>query len=284
MIKATSPIEGEKLEYVGLNLPNGANIDEETGVFTWKPSNSQIGNNHIAITVKDSAGRERVVHFIISVHGSTTGGSGGTTAPTVPVKPEIPEEPEVPTIPETPSSGVRFIDLGNHLWAVDAINALADEGIIKGTSENTYSPGNNITRADFALLLVRAFELSSDNTENFADVEASDYFASELAIARNTGIVGGIGDNKYAPKNFITRQDMMVIVYRALVSKEIAFETSKTPEYEDFAEVSDYAKEAVTALINAGLVNGKNDKVAPLDNTTRAEVAVLLKRILDYSK
>jgi len=54
-------------------------------------------------------------------------------------------------------------------------------------------------------------------------------------------------------------------------------------EYTDFSDVSDYAKEAVSALITAGLVNGKNGKIAPTDYTTRAEVAVLIKRIIDYT-
>ena len=189
-----------------------------------------------------------------------------------------------PKTPET-QEDARFIDIGTHVWARDAINALADEDIIKGTSENTFSPSNNITRADFALLLVRAFELSNDNTENFTDVAESDYFAKEIAIARNTGIVNGIGDNRYAPKNTITRQDMMLIVYRALAKLGVGIKESdvvKADTYEDFSEISDYAKEAVTALVNAGLVNGKNGLVAPTEYTTRAEVAVLLKRILDY--
>ncbi|MBQ9986142.1 MAG: S-layer homology domain-containing protein, partial [Oscillospiraceae bacterium] len=55
-------------------------------------------------------------------------------------------------------------------------------------------------------------------------------------------------------------------------------------DYEDFDSVADYAKEAVKALITAGLVNGKSGKIAPTDHTTRAEVAVLIKRILDYKK
>ena len=50
----------------------------------------------------------------------------------------------------------------------------------------------------------------------------------------------------------------------------------------DTDAVSEYAKEAVTALVGAGLVNGKNGKIAPFDYTTRAEVAVLIKRILDF--
>ena len=106
------------------------------------------------------------------------------------------------------------------------------------------------------------------------------------------GIVNGIGDNKYAPRDTITRQDMMLIVYRAL--KSLALEAKAAPQATDevskaeicpdYADVSDYAKDAVDALVAAGLVNGKSGKIAPRDYTTRAEVAVLLKRILDYVK
>ena len=54
------------------------------------------------------------------------------------------------------------------------------------------------------------------------------------------------------------------------------------PQAPDFDQVADYAREAVSALVNANLVNGKNGLIAPNDYTTRAEVAVLIKRILDY--
>ena len=52
-------------------------------------------------------------------------------------------------------------------------------------------------------------------------------------------------------------------------------------KYADFEDVADYAKEAVSALITACLVNGKSGKIAPTDYTTRAEVAVLIERILN---
>ena len=289
-ISAVSPL-GKDIFYKGTTLPRNAGFDEETGTISWKPTDSQIGDNHFAITARDADGRESTLHFNIKVYGSTSGGSGGggggAGGDTTP-KPETSdkEDTDKPNVGEDiilppAESDVRFTDLGNHAWAADAINTLAEKGIIKGTSETTFAPAKNITRADFALLLVRAFEKESDNTENFADVSESDYFAKELAIARNTGLVGGIGDNKYAPKNAITRQDMMLIVYRALKSEGVEFETGEV-EYEDFADVSDYAKEAVSALIGAGLVNGKNNLIAPKDNTTRAEVAVLLKRVLDF--
>ncbi|MBR2181330.1 MAG: S-layer homology domain-containing protein, partial [Oscillospiraceae bacterium] len=318
---AQSPVEenAPTITYIGATLPRGASINAETGVFTWKPDSSQIGENHVAITARDADGRESTIHFTVTVYGSTTGGSssndstetpsentgtsgdtstpaGGGAAPTD--KPDDAtntdenDNADAATKPDAGGEGSnepKFTDLGNHSWAADAINTLAADGIIKGTSENTFSPASNITRADFALLLVRAFNLTSDNPENFADVSASDYFASELAIARNNGIVSGIGDNRFAPRNTITRQDMMVIVYRALTTKSVdegvsSLTSTDEVSYPDFSSVADYAKEAVSALISEGLVNGKSGNIAPLDYTTRAEVAVLLKRILDYVK
>ncbi|MBQ4316386.1 MAG: S-layer homology domain-containing protein, partial [Oscillospiraceae bacterium] len=309
-------ISDREYTLTGTTLPRGMSLNSGTGVLTWKPDASQVGDNHVAVTV-DNGVMSDTVHFIITVYGSTTGntssdktgnsgtgttdtsagggGGGGGAAPTD--KPDDDDE-SLRLEEKVPSAGEadevekpQFTDLANHAWAEDAINTLADDGIIKGTSASTFSPANNITRADFALLLVRAFNLTSDNTENFADVSASDYFASELAIARNNGIISGIGDNKFAPRNSITRQDMMVIVYRALSSLPLEGKGDRRmavdevlSQYPDFTAVAPYAKDAVSALIGAGLVNGKNNRIAPTDYTTRAEVAVLVKRILDYVK
>ncbi len=308
-VNAESPIENNppKITYIGATLPRGASINADTGTVTWKPDASQVGENHFAVTARDEDGRESTTHFTVTVYGSTTsnknetaetpsggGGGGGGGAAPAPDNTDIPTEKEPETGENSPDASgetdvIRFTDIQNHSWAADAINELAADGIIKGTSASTFSPASNITRADFALLLVRAFKLESANTENFADVSASDYFASELAIARNTGIVGGIGDNKFAPKSKITRQDMMVIVYRALEAS-LALKGGGTEgdggiflsQYPDFANVAPYARDAVSALISAGLVNGKNGSIAPTVYTTRAEVAVLIKRILDY--
>ncbi|MBQ7119349.1 MAG: S-layer homology domain-containing protein [Oscillospiraceae bacterium] len=276
-VRAESELS-ETVTYLATTLPRGASLDSETGAITWTPDSSQVGKNHFAITASDESGRSTTVHFYITVYGSTSGGGGGgATAPSDKPSTDVGEDIILP--PAEPD--VRFTDLGNHAWAEDAINSLADKGIIKGTSETTYSPANNITRADFAILLVRAFKKESDNTENFDDVNESDYFARELAVARNTGLVGGVGDNKFAPRDNIKRCDMMLMVYRVIKDKFVGADII-LPEYEDFDSVPDYAKEAVSALIGAGLVNGKNNKIAPNDNTTRAEVAVLLQRVLEF--
>ncbi|MBQ7055116.1 MAG: S-layer homology domain-containing protein, partial [Oscillospiraceae bacterium] len=304
----------------GVDIPRGASIDSATGKLTWRPDDSQVGNHSFKIKIRDELGRETAVTFVVTVYGRTTEGSSSGETPEIPSAgvsgggaapdtgnssdqtdvgnggSDVPADDKVEDNENSPDASgeteiFRFTDLSNHAWAADAINTLAADGIIKGTSANTFSPAANISRADFALLLVRAFKLSSDNTENFADVSASDYFAAELAIARNSGIVNGIGDNKFAPRNHITRQDMMVIVYRALSSLPLEEKGDRRTavdevlsQYPDFTTVADYAKEAVSALIGAGLVNGKSGRIAPTDYTTRAEVAVLIKRILDYTK
>jgi len=322
-INAATTMEGVDITYTPENLPRGASLNSETGVLTWKPDNSQVGENHVAVNAVDSEGRISTLHFIITVYGSTTGkpetpqtgntnapagggggGGGGGAAPTdeknnvgdssddvgnsgsdVPNDEDSAKSDETEKSPEASGETdiIRFTDLSNYAWAAEAISVLAEDGIIKGTSASTFSPASNITRADFAILLVRAFNLESDNTENFADVSANDYFAKELAIARNSGIVGGIGENKYAPKNTITRQDMMVIVHRALSKMGVNLEVADV-DYADFEDVSNYAKDAVKALITSGLVNGKSGKIAPADYTTRAEVAVLLKRVISLEK
>ena len=275
--------DGGKVTYSANSIPRGASLSED-GTITWKPGSSQVGENHFSVTAYDSAGRESTLHFNVKVYGSTTGGTSGGGGGGTTTTPTVPETPDKSETPDVPNDNVRFVDLGNHAWAADAINALAEKGIIRGTSATTYSPEKNITRADFACLLVRAFEKTSDNTENFDDVLAADYFAKELAIARNTGLVGGIGDNKFAPRDNIKRSDMMLMVYRVIKDSEALVGADIIhPKYVDFESVPDYAKEAVSALITAGIVNGKNNLIAPLDNTTRAEVAVLLLRVLEFT-
>jgi len=318
-ISGGSPIENMETSLSLRTAPRGASLNSDTGAFSWKPDASQVGTHVITVTVTDVDGRQSVRDFKVEVYGSTTGsktettdnntegsessggggGGGGGAAPTD--KPDTETKPDdagstdkTDIDDETDNSNTdvgngvydvpNFTDLGNHTWATDAINTLATDGIIRGTSESTFSPANNIIRADFALLLVRAFNLTSDNTENFTDVSANDYFATELAIARNNGIVGGIGENKFAPRNTITRQDMMVIVYRALQNLNVGLGDFDEPKNKDFTTVAPYAKDAVSALIANGIVNGKSGLIAPLDYTTRAEVAVLLKRILDYTQ
>jgi len=80
-----------------------------------------------------------------------------------------------------------FSDIGNYPWAKKQIEVLASKGVINGTSATTYSPGQNITRADFITLLVRALELKADFITNFDDVKPADYYYNALGTAKALG-------------------------------------------------------------------------------------------------
>ncbi|MDD6308938.1 MAG: S-layer homology domain-containing protein [Clostridia bacterium] len=172
----------------------------------------------------------------------------------------------------------RFRDLSQHTWAREAIIELDEKGICNDLSAIAYAPGRNITRGDFAMFLVRTLGLTGDgSTVSFDDVSPKREYAKEIAIGKATGILNGVGDNKFNPDAAISRQDMMTIISRGM---KLSGETNLS-EYADGGSVSDYALPHVKAMIASGLVKGNADgTINPLGNTTRAETAVIMQRIL----
>lgn len=171
----------------------------------------------------------------------------------------------------------NFADLGGHPWASTAILRLAARDIIRGTSKTEYSPGKNITRADFITLIVRALNLKATKSAGFTDVPDGAYYADAVAAAKEHGIAFGVTETEFDPFADISRQDMMVILARAL---DISGEQSALDAFDDAAELADYARSAAAAMVKNGYIAGSNGKLNPRGHATRAEVAVLLDRIL----
>ncbi|MFC5530861.1 endo-1,4-beta-xylanase [Cohnella yongneupensis] len=175
-----------------------------------------------------------------------------------------------------------FEDLASVPWAQKAIEAMAAHGIINGTSATTYAPNASIKRADFLLLLVRALELrgTDEAATMFDDVNDSDYYYDAVRIAKQLGIIQGTGDNLFLPDSKISRQDMMVIAARAAKAAGKTLPVADSlAAFSDAASVSPYARDSVSALVGAGIVQGTNGKLEPQGFLTRAEAAVILKRL-----
>lgn len=219
-----------------------------------------------------------IIELIKKDSGEEPGGPGGGGGSSKPK-----EEPEEPTpVKKT------FEDIDDYPWAKEAIETLATLGIIQGTSETTFDPGSNITRADFITLLVRMlkmFDMVPDDgsDSNFDDVQEGMYYYEPIGIAKKLGIVQGIGANKFNPSGQITREDLMVMVARAL---KIANKITTTGSYADISrfndasEVADYAVESIAILVKEGIIVGNpNNTINPKGNATRAETAVILYRV-----
>ena len=175
-----------------------------------------------------------------------------------------------------------FEDIAEYEWAKKPIEVMASKGIINGTSPLTYRPADSITRADFIILLVRTLELTADFNENFTDVSPDKYYYDGVGIARKLGIISGIGDNQFDPASYISRQDMMVMLDKAMAiagKLQINASTDVLEQFDDMDRVSSYALESAAKMVSNGIINGRGYTISPLDNTTRAEAAVVIYNI-----
>lgn len=176
-----------------------------------------------------------------------------------------------------------FIDLDSVVWAAEAILALADKNIVNGVDDERFLPDNNVTREAFTKILIGAMKLSNSSSysNTFNDVKESDWFAADVNIAFNQGIISGVGQNEFGVGRSILRQDMAVMLCNALKIRGVTMDTSR-PEFDDFDEISDYAKDAVSALYNLGAINGMTETTfVPMGTATRAQAAKIIYSVLD---
>ncbi len=176
------------------------------------------------------------------------------------------------------SPKTEICDIDGFSWAKEQIEALYEKDIVNVTDKGEYLPANAITRGEFAGFLVRTLGLQNEAGEQFADVPADSLYAKEMAIGRAAGILKGVSDTEFAPDKTITRQDMMTLVSRGLALAGSA----DLSAFSDSGMIADYALSHVSAMIAEGLIAGNADgTLNPLGNTTRAEAAVIMHRILN---
>lgn len=170
---------------------------------------------------------------------------------------------------------VTFTDIASSNSAA-AIQTLANKLIIQGTSATTFSPKSNLTRAEFTALLTRALGLRTDAKVTFSDVKATDWYAADVAAATKAGLILGVGKGKFAPTQNVTRQELVVILDRALklTGTELKSANPSFTTYTDSAKVAAFAKESLQTLSAAGIISsdsGSNfNPVAPATRETAA--------------
>jgi hypothetical protein len=177
----------------------------------------------------------------------------------------------------------EFMDIGGldaHSQA--AIEEMALAGVIRGKSEHAFMPQEAISRAEFVAMIVRLFDLDTSNTALFKDVSSDAWYADAVGAARKAGIVLGNERGEFKPDERVSRQDMAVILLRAMDAKGFAIsaQNQNPPLFEDESAIADYAKEQVSKLSAAGLMTGIGQgEFAPLASAKRKDVAVLLHRV-----
>lgn len=227
-------------------------------------------------------------------NNSSSGGGGGSVA----VKPETTTEEATdtekateaattaPVNNNTAATAISFKDVKSGDWFYEPVMKLASAKVVNGyTADNTFRPNNNVTRADFILMLLRGIGVDTTKapSSNFADVASTKYYYNAVGIAKEMGIASGDGTN-FNPESNITRQDMMILAKKALetgLNRTITGDVSVLDQFSDKAQISSYATESLAAMVSEGIVSGMGNGIVPKAQTTRAQAVVIISKIMD---
>lgn len=176
--------------------------------------------------------------------------------------------------PVNPTPDGKFADVADDFWAAKDIYTLKDAGIIGGKSATEFDPEGDVTRAEFAKMVVGLFGYkATSDAVNFEDCKAEDWFTPYVAAGVEAGVIKGVSDTEFAPNATITREDACTILGRAL--NKVA--QSNELKFTDADKVAEYAAPYVALLSELGYVNGYEDgSFAPTNNITRAEAAKII--------
>ncbi|MBW5449263.1 hypothetical protein GE107_24875 [Cohnella sp. CFH 77786] len=180
-------------------------------------------------------------------------------------------------------------DISGH-WAKAAIEDMASRLIVSGTDDGRFLPDKEITRAEFTAIVVRALGLrSADAGPAFTDVHQDDWFASAVHVGVAYGLVSGYDDGTFRPNKQITREEAMVIIARAMRVAQMKTELAEQDQdkllaaFGDNGQFHSWSREAAALTIRSGIVTGNQNQARPLQNITRAETAVIIRRFLQQA-
>ncbi|MGM9552113.1 MAG: S-layer homology domain-containing protein [Clostridia bacterium] len=174
-----------------------------------------------------------------------------------------------------------FTDITSH-WAENMISSLCASGIVSGKTKTKFYPEHYVTRAEFTAMVVRAFNLVSiPYSGRFEDVDESHWSAGYIEAAYRRGIVKGVSETLFAPEEYITREEMATIIYRAYLLAEGPMPYDLDLRYDDAYMIQSWSYDAVKTTTNLNIFKGKDMNLfKPGDNATRAEAASAVYRTL----
>ena len=184
----------------------------------------------------------------------------------------------------------EYKDAAAH-WAQKAVNDMGSRMVVNGTGDGLFSPDRDITRAEFAAIVVRGLGLRPESGETaYADVKREDWFSGAIRKAHEYGLVNGFEDGSFRPGERITREQAMTILAKALaIAKPVGRQSGGSAElvlrtFADAGDVSGWAAAGAADSVSAGLISGRSGgRIAPQAYVTRAEAATMMQRLLQTS-
>ncbi len=195
---------------------------------------------------------------------------------------KIEKEPEV----DDTDKSMIFIDVKATDWFYANVQYVVENKLMNGVAEDTFAPNDTLTRAMLVTVLYRKEgEPATNRSIPFADVDMGAYYANAVSWAKQNGIVNGVTENKFAPDANITREQIAAIIFRYAQYKGMETVTSEENlHFADANEISEYAVSAMNWSVGTGLMKGKSTTtINPKENATRAEIAAILQRFIEFN-
>lgn len=188
------------------------------------------------------------------------------------------------TAASPPPNTSRFIDVPENQWFAEAVNKMAELGFINGRALEgnvfEFLPASPITRREFMAIIAR---MSGDEIEKnvqstgFPDVPPNAWYAGYIAWGRARGIVQGYDDGGFHPANFITREEVAVVISRYAAYQSIELPIKNTADFHDESTIQPWSHPAVKQMQSAGIVQGSDEgKFHPQMPTRRSEAVQML--------
>ena len=171
-----------------------------------------------------------------------------------------------------------FSDVSKNDWFYDAVQDAVDMGLMAGVSADRFDPNGTVTRAMVAqILYAREGKPAVSGAAAISDVPANAWFHDAMQWAKAQGVIAGYPDGRMEPNAPVTREQLAVILHSYAQKK--GMDVSKTADlagYADAANMSVWAKDAMSWAVGSGLISGRSaSTLAPAGSATRAECAVI---------
>ncbi len=195
-----------------------------------------------------------------------------------------PAQPAV-TTPSTTTAGscprdascpiAPFNDAQPTAWYHDGVHACIANGLMTGTGNGHFEPSTPLSRGMLAQILYnREGKPAVGGGSTFPDVPAGAWYENAVKRASATGIVAGYENGSYGPGDAVTREQLVVILWRHAGSP---VPINSTP-FSDFNDTREYARDAVRWAYGSSIISGKEgNRFDPSGRASRAEVAQMLK-------
>ena len=165
-------------------------------------------------------------------------------------------------------------------WYHEAVDYTVANGLMGGTGKRRFAPYDTMTRAMMVTVLYRAVgEPPIAEPSTFSDVPTGQWYSDAIAWAAVNGVVNGVTPTTFAPDSPVTREQIAVILFR--YAKAEVVKESSSSAFPDADKVSGYAVDAMNWAVAEGLIAGSEGKLLPQDSATRAEIAIILMRLLE---